>query len=949
MVHSPDNPSEAFFAFFREHNLAVYRYHLLRSGDWQEAQAMTAETFRRAQRWFSHHQEHEIGGKVWLFRIAVGLYARFRRPPAAVGPAEGSAMPTQDQLSQFALVTDLSDRWHRLPRKQQDAIALVLFAGLEPHEAADVIGWGLDDLVERIKNYAADLYQLRALVDQISPVGYFMGWLENELRERSGKQKRSWFSLSRPGLWWLRYRAGPLFTVVGQFLPILVLGGLLFWGVDYLTDLTSPGQLIVDRPTATARPPRRVRPTRTEPAISFPNSDDQVLVVSRRGAVYKYGLSNQIYTRLTSDEFYSSGSQDPEFPPQVSPDGYWLALVNRQDGSTWLFSMDGAQRRQINADSLRLTWSPDGERVIYTKPQNARILYQFSLASGNETELMRLPGEVNALAWSPDGRNIGVVYQRPTATKGTVMTYLGLLDSEGSQRVVLAAFEEQPEVFTLDPEIAQYRLMWTDDSSELWFPHRMVAVDVDAGLVSELASSQSDLPVGKYANVPLYQLVAQPFADQYGIQQMLIQGATQPGPSYSGNPIAVSPDRSKVAMTFRNPNGIVGSLAVQQGPLFEGNLWIKNMGEIGKVSWTQEGDSLLVSEYEDRPGRIYRVIPNSGEYEVIDNNYWLLGTVSELTQKSRQRAPQTNKIQLSGPDLSGPKVGIGQSGLGFQLEVPAHWRVWQMSSDDPFGWMIITNFDFSDPLGFTSMGQDDIVIQGSRAYWIDQPVDDYLAQLVLDSQGEAEVEEIEIKDRKAYRLIVANPNGQTSKSIYIPDEQGVLYLTFTPDDSTREPVFDLIISSINFDQLAADGAGFKWENYRSPALGVSVDIPADFKRTTGCVVRESQNSLEVGSRVIITKGSLGGNSLRSYVNEAIKFMGFSIHLNRNETVTLDAGEAIVLEGSYSTVGLFILTYIKMDDEVFVVSYSPMGSCDMASGVSELQVYQRMVESLRSFQ
>ena len=689
---------------------------------------MTAETFRRAQRWFSQRQAREIGGKVWLFRMAVGLYSRFRRPPAVTGPEEGSAVPTQDQLSQFAQVADLSDRWHRLPRKQQDAIALILFAGLEPYEAAGVIGWGLEDLVERIKNYAADLYQLRGLVDQISPVGYFTGWLENELRERAGKLRRPLFSFSRPGLWWLRYRAGPLLTVLGQFLPILVLGGLLFWGVDYLTDLTSPGELIVTQPTATARPPRRVRPTRTEPAISFPYSDDKALIVSGRGAVYAFDLSNQLYTRLTPDSFYSSGNQDPEFQPQVSPDGFWLALVNRQDGSTWLFSLDGAQRRQISSLALRLNWSPDAENVIYTKPQNARILYQYSLASGNETELMRLPGEVNALAWSPDGRNIGVVYQRPTATKGTLMTYLGLIDSQGTQRVVLAGFEEQPAAFTLDPELAQYRLLWTDDSGELWFPHRMVAVDIDEGLFSELAAGQSDLPVGKYANVPLHQLVAQPFADRYGIQQMLIQGTTHPAPSYSGNPIAVGPDRSMVAMSFRNPNGVVGSLAVQQGPLFETNQWIVNLGEIGKVSWTQEGGSLLVSEYENRPGRISRLIADSGEYGVIADNYWLLGTVWELTQNSVQRAPQVKKIPLSGPDLSGPTVEIGQLGLGIQLEVPAHWRVWQMASDDLFGWMMITNFDFSDPLGFASMRQDDIMIQAGRAYWIDQPVDDYLAQ-----------------------------------------------------------------------------------------------------------------------------------------------------------------------------------------------------------------------------
>ena len=328
-----------------------------------------------------------------------------------------------------------------------------------------------------------------------------------------------------------------------------------------------------------------------------------------------------------------------------------------------------------------------------------------------------------------------------------------------------------------------------------------------------------------------------------------------------------------------------------------------------------------------------------------------------MAQESSNRAPQTFKIPLSGPDLSGPTVRVGRSRLGFQFDVPAHWRVWQMSIDNPFGWLVITNYDFADPLGFTSMRPDDILIQASRAYWIDQPVGDYLAQQAVNSQGTTVVDEIEVGERKAYRLSVTNENGQTSKSIYIPDERGVFYLTYSPDDSTREPVFDLIVSSIIFDQPAAGEAtpetvsdpNVNWENYRSPALGFSVDIPADIKRTEGCVVRESENSLEVGSRLILTKGSLGGNTLRSYVDEAIKFMGFSIHLSRNEALTLASGEAIVLEGSYSTVGLFILTYVKLDDEVIVVSYSPMGSCDMASGLSELQVYQRLVESLRAYQ
>lgn len=214
-----------FLKQYREQVLAVYRYHLIWSGDWQEAQAWTAETFRLARRWFFKIPMAEF--KLWLFRIAVSVHSKFRKLPVI---SESFFSPPQDQLAGLAQVAELYENWRKLPRKQQDAMALYLFAGLDTNEVADVIGWNYETTLERLSYTAARDHNLRLLAADLYPVGYFVNQLEAELRQEQPLSRVGW-PFWGPGWLWMQYRVGPAFMLLAQISVTLILFLLFILGI----------------------------------------------------------------------------------------------------------------------------------------------------------------------------------------------------------------------------------------------------------------------------------------------------------------------------------------------------------------------------------------------------------------------------------------------------------------------------------------------------------------------------------------------------------------------------------------------------------------------------------------------------------------------------------------------------------------------------------------------
>ncbi|HMN60456.1 MAG TPA: hypothetical protein PJ988_08840 [Anaerolinea sp.] len=953
--------TDNFLEFFRQHALAIYRFHLIRSGDWQDAEAMTAETFRRALAWFAHHLTPNGEAKTWLFRTAVSLYARWRRPASFSRADDLRVTPSQEQLSQFALVSDLHDQWRRLPRREQDARALYLFSGLELEEIAAVTGWKLAYTVERLGHLAVDQGEVRQVAGQIQPVGYFLGHLENSLRDQAGALENRRPSLSRARFGWLRYRAGPVLTLIGQVLPLLILGGMLFWVANYYTRQTSPAAAALE-----ATPARPTREPTNRARLAVPRSDDSAILVSAQGGVFLYRLDTAQFARMiriSEDGFYASGTVNPDFLPQVSPDGAWLSMIRPSDGSTWLFSLNGTLRRQISASSLKLTWSPGGGEAVYPLPDDQSVLYQYSAAAIYNRELARFPGDIIAVAWSPDGSLIGVAYQTPGSSSDMQRVTLSVIPSRGGEHTVLASQEiHVPESSAPNPGGL---LLWTDDSNELWYPNWNAAINVNQAIASEKVSAP---PINQAFSVPLMPIIAQPFSDRYGVQTELLYGAMSQKAPWLMRNVSVSLDRRQIALLLPNPNGVVGTVAVQDSADIDQNRWIRSLGRVGKVSWTQEGGSLVASEYTDQPGQIYLINARNGRSTVIAEDHWLVGTLSEMRYDSGHHAPQAAKIPLTGPDLSGPTVRVQHIGLGISLEGPAHFRVWQNSVTDPNGIMMISNFEPGDPLGYVSLNADDLLVTVNRLAPPGTDMGKNLGEMARANPDEISLQRFSIGERQAYRLVVHGQDGQYYENIYIEDPNGPLILSYLPGNTGKKLVFDRMVANLELlppptptpsptpapsptpTPQPTPTTVTAWDNYTSPTMGVSFDLPAQYLNDPVCGVRETSKIIQVASEVYITADNLNGSGLDEYINHRLEGTQDVLHISNRLYGRVEAGLVVTLEGSLDMNGFFSWSFLRSNDRVYLIGLTPNQNCgDSLPAVSDLEVYRRLVASIRFVQ
>ena len=232
-----------FISLYRKMVVPVFRYHLVRSGDWQEAQALTRETFLHAQAWFKPGRSDPSEINFWLFSIAVWVQLYKRRGVEI----DDSILPTQEQVAQFVRVGEVTQVWNALPVRTADGLALFMFGGLELAEAGEVVNWDLPTIQEKLYVHLEDQVNLRLLTDELQPVGFFIGRLETELRENRMKTNRG----AGPFFWRLAYRFNRAMGWSGRVLPLILFLVLLIWAIWYFSIPLQP--MRNNQPTATIR------------------------------------------------------------------------------------------------------------------------------------------------------------------------------------------------------------------------------------------------------------------------------------------------------------------------------------------------------------------------------------------------------------------------------------------------------------------------------------------------------------------------------------------------------------------------------------------------------------------------------------------------------------------------------------------------------------------------
>jgi RNA polymerase sigma-70 factor (ECF subfamily) len=146
-----DGESAAFGVLFERHASRIYNYCFRRTGDWALSEDLTSTTFLVAWRSRDRDPLRAESALPLLFGIATNVLRNRRRslkrgreafarlPLARIEEgdfAEEAAARLDDQRSMRRLLAVFG----RLPRREQDVVALCDWSGLSYEEAADALG-----------------------------------------------------------------------------------------------------------------------------------------------------------------------------------------------------------------------------------------------------------------------------------------------------------------------------------------------------------------------------------------------------------------------------------------------------------------------------------------------------------------------------------------------------------------------------------------------------------------------------------------------------------------------------------------------------------------------------------------------------------------------------------------------------------------------------------------
>lgn len=169
----------AFGVLFERHAARIYNYCFRRTADWALAEDLTSATFLIAWRSRGRGPLRAESAEPLLYGIATNVLRNQRRslkrardafgrmPPPRVDEsdfAEETAMRLDDQAAMRRLLSVFS----RLPRREQDVIALCDWSGLPYEDAAEALGLPIGTVRSRLSRGRR---RLRELASDTGPEG----------------------------------------------------------------------------------------------------------------------------------------------------------------------------------------------------------------------------------------------------------------------------------------------------------------------------------------------------------------------------------------------------------------------------------------------------------------------------------------------------------------------------------------------------------------------------------------------------------------------------------------------------------------------------------------------------------------------------------------------------------------------------------------------------------
>jgi RNA polymerase sigma-70 factor (ECF subfamily) len=161
---------DTFADVYRRYIDRIYRYILIRVGDVQDAQDITAQTFYSALKGFQRYRGNSNGITAWLFAIArkkIADHYRRSRPQVALDDIGeiASALSLDEIVSGRLTVQRVHAALQELPPDRAEALMLHIFGGLSYAQVGEVM--------ERSEP-AAKMLAHRALTELRQQLGYLV-------------------------------------------------------------------------------------------------------------------------------------------------------------------------------------------------------------------------------------------------------------------------------------------------------------------------------------------------------------------------------------------------------------------------------------------------------------------------------------------------------------------------------------------------------------------------------------------------------------------------------------------------------------------------------------------------------------------------------------------------------------------------------------------------------
>jgi RNA polymerase sigma factor (sigma-70 family) len=170
LLHASSNGDDrAFASLYERHARKIYNYLFRRLADWSEAEDLTAVVFLEAFR--RRADAVLVAGELspWLYGVATNVLRNRRRAqwrhrrllaqlgaeaPARAGPDLHERVEAAEQMR------SVLERIRKLPRSQQDVVALCVWSGLSYEEAAAALGVPLGTVRSRLARARTSLAEL---------------------------------------------------------------------------------------------------------------------------------------------------------------------------------------------------------------------------------------------------------------------------------------------------------------------------------------------------------------------------------------------------------------------------------------------------------------------------------------------------------------------------------------------------------------------------------------------------------------------------------------------------------------------------------------------------------------------------------------------------------------------------------------------------------------------